>query len=100
MRPIERSDLAPFIHDIAFVAGTEPATSRQEFIDQLNAAARTLRAAQVSRADYLQDAAKHLADAMAEEEGMERCFLLTRALRYLNYTPDLIDELRQHRRTA
>lgn len=87
--------LAPFVHDIAFAAEAEPATTPEEFIEQLGAAARNLGYfARINGAEDLETAATYLTDAMATEAGIERSILLNRAVRYLAYTADMVDEYR------
>jgi len=86
--------LAPFVDDIAYAAGAEPATSPQEFADQLGKAAYNLGdIAGIDGADAFRAAATYLADAL-DETGAKRKALLGRAVRRLAKTADLVDEYR------
>jgi hypothetical protein len=86
--------LAEFVDDIAFAAGTEPATTPAEFIDQLGTAAINLgHSAGINGAEDLETAATYLADAM-EATGGTRKKLLAQAVKYLKHTADMVDEYR------
>lgn len=86
--------LARYTDDIAFAAEAEPATTPQEFIDQLGTAARNLGTfARINGAEDLETAVIYLTDAM-EAKGAERRVLLNRAVGYLANTADMVDEYR------
>lgn len=94
MPTIAPSVLAQFVNDIAFAAEAEPATTPQEFIDQLGTAYRNLGFfARIDGAEDLENAAIYLTDAM-EAKGAERRVLLNRAVSYLKNTADMVDEYR------
>jgi hypothetical protein len=86
--------LAPFVDDIAFAAEAEPATTPEEFINQLGRAYRNLGFfARIDGAEDLETAITYLTDAM-EAKGAERRVLLNRAVGYLKNTADIVDEYR------
>lgn len=85
--------LAPFVDDIAFAAEEQPATTPQEFIDQLGTAAHNLTLARMDGAEDLETAVTYLTDAM-EAKGAEHRVLLNRAVGYLAATADMVDEYR------
>jgi uncharacterized protein related to proFAR isomerase len=85
--------LAPYVDDIAFVAGEKPATTPAEFVEQLTAASERLTDAGINGAEDLETAATYLADANALT-GTERRVLLNRAVKYLKDTDDMVDEYR------
>ena len=94
MATIAPSILAPFVDDIAFAAGAKPATTPEEFIDQLGTAYRNLGYfARIDGAEDLETAATYLTDAM-EAGGTERRVLLKQAVAYLKHTADMVDEYR------
>jgi len=91
---IDPAVLAPFVDDIAFAAEAEPATTPEEFIDQLGTAARNLGFfARINGAEDLETAVTYLTDAL-EAKGTERDVLLNRAVGYLKDTADIVDEYR------
>jgi hypothetical protein len=91
---IAPSILAPYVDDIAFAAEAEPATTPQEFIDQLGTAARNLGYfARINGAEDLDTAATYLTDAM-NATGAKRKVLLNQAVDYLVNTADMVDEYR------
>jgi chemotaxis protein histidine kinase CheA len=91
---ITPSILAQFVDDIAFAAEAEPATTPQDFIDQLGTAAHNLdHCAQINGAEDLETAATYLTDAM-EAKGAERRVLLNHAVKHLANTADMVDEYR------
>lgn len=94
MPTIAPSVLAKYVDDIAFAAEAEPATTPEEFINQLGTAARNLGFfARIDGAEDLETAAIYLTDAM-EAKGAERSVLLNRAVGYLKDTADMVDEYR------
>lgn len=94
MGTIAPSVLAPYVDDIAFAAEAEPATTPQDFIDQLGKAAHHLGTlAGISGAEDLETAATYLTDAM-RAKGAERRVLLNRAVGYLAHTADMVGEYR------
>ncbi|MFD5300480.1 hypothetical protein ACFWJU_35410 [Streptomyces mutabilis] len=94
MGAIDLSILAPYIDDIAFAAEAEPATTLEEFTDQLDTAAHNLGTlAQINGAEDLETAVIYLTDAVEANEA-ERRVLLKRAVGYLVNTADMVDELR------
>lgn len=94
MATIAPAVLAQFVDDIAFAAEAEPATTPEEFIDQLGTAYRNLGFfARIDGAEDLETAITYLTDAM-EAKGAERRVLLNRAVGYLKNTADIVDEYR------
>lgn len=86
--------VARYADDIAFVAEERPATTPEGFIEQLRTAAHRLDVyARINGAEDLETAATYLTDAMAST-GAERRVLLNRAVKYLAYTSDMVDEYR------
>ncbi|MFE6479661.1 hypothetical protein [Streptomyces rochei] len=94
MATISLSTLAPYTDDIAFAAEEEPATTVQDFIEQLGTAAHNLgNLARINGAEDLETAAQYLSDAL-DSEGAEHEVLVKRAVRYLKSTADMVDEYR------
>jgi hypothetical protein len=86
--------LAPYVDDIAFAAEKEPATTPQEFAEQLQTAAINLgHFAGINGAEDLETAATYLFDAVTAE-GAKRKVLLNQAVKYLVNTADMVDEYR------
>lgn len=93
MPTIAPAVLAPFVDDIAFVAEEKPATTPQEFVEQLSVASERLADARINNAEDLETAATYLADAV-NATGARRKHLTDQALSYLRYTADMVGEYR------
>lgn len=94
MATIAPSILAPYVDDIAFVAEESPATTPEDFVEQLRTAAHRLDVyARINGAEDLETAATYLVDALAST-GAERSVLLNQVVKYLAYTSDMVDEYR------
>jgi len=93
MLTIAPAVLARFTDGIAFVAEAQPATTVQEFIDQLGVAAGRIAAARLDGAEDLETAATYLADAV-RASGAERRVLTDKAVDYLSSARDMVDEYR------
>lgn len=86
--------VACYATDVAFVPEKQPATTPEDFIDQLGTAAHNLGTfARINGAEDLETAVIYLTDAM-EAKGAERRVLLNRAVGYLANTADMVDEYR------
>ncbi|MFB8182596.1 hypothetical protein ACFC8N_42735 [Streptomyces sp. NPDC055966] len=90
---IAPSILATYTDNIAFVAETSPAQTPDEFVNQLETAARNLTAARINGAEDLETAATYLIDAI-HAKGTERQVLTKQAVSYLANTRDMVDEYR------
>lgn len=77
--------LSPYVDDVAFVVGEKPASTLDEFIDQLNQAALTLSLAGVNGAEDLEIVAVHLYEYGLPVDGGGGLAAL----------PEMIDEFRQ-----
>lgn len=92
--PVTTEDiLTRYAADIAFVAERQPATTIEDFIDQLRTAIRNFNMARFD-IDELEDAARYLTDADSSTDENERNVLLKRAADYLKYADDMADEYR------
>lgn len=85
--------LAKYVDDIALAAEAQPATTPQDFADQLKTAAHNLSMARINGAEDLETAAYYLADAIGSTDAKRR-FLLDRAVSYLLNVADMVDEYR------
>ena len=90
---IAPSILAPYVDDIAFVAKEKPATTPQEFVEQLQTAAERMDLARINGTEDLETAATYLTDAITYTGGKRRA-LLNHAVNYLKNTADMVDEYR------
>ncbi|MGW2110694.1 hypothetical protein [Streptomyces sp. NPDC001948] len=88
------SILAEYADDIAFVAEEQPATTIEDFIDQLRWSVRNFELAGINGTEELEDAATYLGDADGSTDDNERTVLLNRAVKKLAYADDMVDEFR------
>lgn len=85
--------LADYAAPIAFVAEETPATSPDEFIDQLAVASERFADAGINGAGDLDSAATYLTDAWHHSHNEhEQAVLLARAGEHLRYVRDMRDE--------
>lgn len=83
--------LADYAADVAFVAEEQPATTADDFIDQLHTAAQRLFDAGIHGAEGLEAATTYLACA-DRSEGATQQVLLKQAAEYLANVEDMRDE--------
>ncbi|WP_326768835.1 hypothetical protein OG978_33705 [Streptomyces sp. NBC_01591] len=86
--------LARYAADIAFVAEEQPATTIEDFIDQLQTVAERLDSAGIQGAEDLETAATYLTDAAGNTDDTKRTALLGRATKLLAYADDVVGEYR------
>ncbi|MFE3429501.1 hypothetical protein [Streptomyces sp. NPDC059171] len=89
--------IAKHASDIAFVAEQEPATTLEDFNEQLDTAAERLGPtwADINGAEELDTAVTYLADAIQSTDDAERAVLVNRAARYLTNVDDVVEEYRE-----
>ncbi|WP_098899401.1 hypothetical protein [Streptomyces sp. st77] len=82
--------------DIAFVAEQDPATTLEDFNEQLDTAAERLGPtwADINGAEELPVAVTYLADAIQSTDDAERAVLVNRAASYLTDVSDVVEEYR------
>lgn len=80
--------------DIAFVADKEPATTLDDFIEQLGIAAKHLQDTHAISAEDLDDAAIYLSDAQRATSPQEQQMLLKQAAERLRYADDAVEDYR------
>ncbi|MZG04160.1 hypothetical protein G3M53_91450 [Streptomyces sp. SID7982] len=89
--------IAKHAADIAFVAEQDPATTLEDFNEQLDTAAERLGPtwADINGAEELPFAVTYLADAIQSTDDAERAVLVNRAASYLTDVSDVVQEYRE-----
>ncbi|WP_327335890.1 hypothetical protein OG384_04450 [Streptomyces sp. NBC_01324] len=88
--------IARYAADIAFVAEEKPATTLEDFNEQLSTAAHRLGKtwADIQGAEELDTAVTYLADAIYSTDDAERAVLVNRAASYLCDLDEVVAEYR------
>ncbi|SHL75200.1 hypothetical protein [Streptomyces yunnanensis] len=93
-KPQAATFLSLYADDVAFVTEEAPATTLQDFINQLSTASSRLDSVGINGAEELDTAAIYLSDAAHNASGTDQIALFNQADEHLRDVTDMVDEYR------